>query len=249
MAASRASARRLSGPYRELEGRIVALAGVQRRGEERLALPTGSLDPTGQYQRMPVHDDAVLDPKVEMSDPHLLVNERDELLDLRSSLFRDLEFEGASDVQGLDVVHPGEGDLVVRSIFRAPGGMVISSSPARSNDHSLVEATRSTTSRGLPRDCSLKSMRDIPVSTCRFEVEMHALPHAHSPRRLFFCYAVPGGADPSLRGESLASQHNPLIPALKVPLGGLMVNDWWISGQSSTGWCGKGLGMVASGWS
>src|SRR6476620_350382 len=76
-------ARRLSGPYRALEGRIVALAGVQRRGEERLALPTGSLDPTGQYQRMPVHDEAVLDPKVEMSDPHLLVNERDELLDLR----------------------------------------------------------------------------------------------------------------------------------------------------------------------
>src|SRR6476661_7485533 len=68
-------ARRLSGPYRELEGWIVALAGVQRRREERLALAAGSLYPTGQYQRMPVHDDAVLDPKVEMSDPHLLIDE------------------------------------------------------------------------------------------------------------------------------------------------------------------------------
>src|SRR3954464_4848395 len=72
-------ARRLSGPYRELEGRIVALAGVQRRREERLALPAGSLYPAGQYQRMAIHHDAVLDPKVEMSDPHLLIDERDEL--------------------------------------------------------------------------------------------------------------------------------------------------------------------------
>src|SRR5215208_2684632 len=83
--------------------------------------------------------------------------------------------------------------------------MVISSSPARSNDQSLVAATCSTTSRGLARDASLKSIRDMPVSTCRFEVGCATT--ARSPRCLLFSHAVPGGADYSLRGESLVDSN------------------------------------------
>src|SRR5262249_57620346 len=44
--------------------------------------------------------------------------------------------------------------------------MVISSSPARSNDQSLVVARRSTISSGFRRS-SIVSMRDIPSPPCR----------------------------------------------------------------------------------
>ena len=43
----------------------------------------------------------------------LLVDQRDELLHFGAAALRHLELEGAGEMQRLDVVHPGEGDLVV----------------------------------------------------------------------------------------------------------------------------------------
>src|SRR5262249_50632378 len=106
-------ARRLAGPDHELERWIISFAGVERGREQRLALPAGGLDAPGEQQRVPVHDQAVLDPEIEMPDPHLLVDQRGELLHLGAAAFWGLELERAGEMQRLDVVHPGERDLVV----------------------------------------------------------------------------------------------------------------------------------------
>src|SRR5262245_3004023 len=104
--------------------------------------------------------------------------------------------------------------------------MVISSSPARSNDQSWVAATRSTSSSGFARILSLVSIRDIPVS---------ALPlficDARDPTRTTLALdAVPGGAVEPLRGESLGNLNiNPLIPGDKVPPSRMGSKDSWIS--------------------
>ncbi len=62
-------ARGLAGPDHELKCREVTLAGIERGAEHRLALPVRRGDPAGKNQRMAEHDDAVLRPDVEMSDP------------------------------------------------------------------------------------------------------------------------------------------------------------------------------------
>src|SRR5260370_10321160 len=54
----------LAGPDHELEGREVALAGIERGAEQRLALPARGFDAAGQHQRVAVHDQAVLDPEI-----------------------------------------------------------------------------------------------------------------------------------------------------------------------------------------
>src|SRR5215468_1171918 len=61
--------RRLARPDHELEGRKVAFAGIERGGEQRLALPAGGFDPAREHQRMAVHDQTVLGPQIEMPDP------------------------------------------------------------------------------------------------------------------------------------------------------------------------------------
>src|SRR5215475_1700568 len=109
-------ARGLAGPDHELEGREVALAGVERGAQERFALPARGFDAAGQHQRVPVHDQPVLGPEVEMPDPHLLVDQRDQQLHLAVQALRHLELEGAGEMQRLDVEHPGVGDLVVRPL-------------------------------------------------------------------------------------------------------------------------------------
>src|SRR6516165_7193765 len=106
-------ARALAGPDHELKGREVPLAGIQRGPEQRFALPARGRHAPGQHQGMPVHDDPVLRPEVEMPDPHLLVDQRDQLLHGGVTALRHLELERASKMQRLDVVHPGERDLVV----------------------------------------------------------------------------------------------------------------------------------------
>src|ERR1044071_3641948 len=63
----------LAGPNHELEGREIALAGVQRAGQQRLALLAGRLDAAGKHQRMAEHHHAVGGPEVEVPDPQLLV--------------------------------------------------------------------------------------------------------------------------------------------------------------------------------
>src|SRR5712692_9206137 len=99
--------------------------------------------------------------------------------------------------------------------------MVISSSPARSNDQLLVVASRWTTSRGLTRDCSEKSVRDTPVSTLPPGSGMRTQPHAHHAA----FDAVPGGADVRAGPNHLRVEYNPLIPAAKAQLDAPAVND------------------------
>src|SRR5262245_29837567 len=106
-------ARRLARPDDELEGGEVALAGVECGCEQRLALPARRFDAAGKHQRVAIHDQSVLNPQVEMPDPHLLVDERDELLHLAAAALRHFELEGAGEMQRLDVEHPGIGDLIV----------------------------------------------------------------------------------------------------------------------------------------
>ena len=48
-----------------------------------------------------------------MADPHLLVDEPDELQHFGAPPLRHLEVEGAGDMHRLDVLDPGEGDVVV----------------------------------------------------------------------------------------------------------------------------------------
>jgi hypothetical protein len=51
-----------------------------------------------------------------MADPELLVDLRDELLHFQAAGLRHLQFEGAGQMQRLDVVHPGEGNLVIAPV-------------------------------------------------------------------------------------------------------------------------------------
>jgi hypothetical protein len=56
---------------------------------------------------------ASLAPDIEMADPQLLVDERNQLLDLIAAAIGHLEVEGAGDVQAFEVFHPVERDVVV----------------------------------------------------------------------------------------------------------------------------------------
>src|SRR5579872_2811530 len=57
-----------------------------------------------------------MDPDVEMPDPQLFVDCADQPLHFGPSRFRNFHVEGAGQMQCLDLVHPGEGELVVRPI-------------------------------------------------------------------------------------------------------------------------------------
>ena len=61
---------------------------------------------------MAVHDHVLAAPQVEMADPHLLVDQGDEVQHLVAPPVGHLQVEGAGDVQGLDIGDPGEGDVV-----------------------------------------------------------------------------------------------------------------------------------------
>src|SRR5436305_8462683 len=71
-------ARAFAGPDHELECLEIALRGVERGIEQRFALAPRNLDAAGEQQRMAEHDDAILGPHVEVTDPKLLVYERDQ---------------------------------------------------------------------------------------------------------------------------------------------------------------------------
>src|SRR5690606_23060669 len=88
----------LAGPDDELEGLIVALAGLERGAQQRLALTLGG-DGAVEHEALAEHDQAFASPDVEMAEPALLVDLRDEAIDLREPIVRDLEVEGACNVQ------------------------------------------------------------------------------------------------------------------------------------------------------
>src|SRR5215475_7784206 len=62
---------------------------------------------------MTEHHKPIRGPKVKMSNPQLSVDHRKQPLDLSLTALRHLQLERASQVQRLDVEHPGERDLIV----------------------------------------------------------------------------------------------------------------------------------------
>src|SRR5262249_24720185 len=100
-------------PHHELECRIVALAGIEGSRQQHLALPARRFDPASKQQRMAKHYQPVARPEIEMSDPQLSVHHCNQALDLGGTTLGNLQFERAGKMQRLDVVHPGEGDLIV----------------------------------------------------------------------------------------------------------------------------------------
>src|SRR4029079_11680116 len=78
----------LAGPDHELERWEIALAAFERARQQRLALLARGLAPAGENQLMAEHHHAVLGPQVEMADPQLLVDERDQLLHLVAAALR-----------------------------------------------------------------------------------------------------------------------------------------------------------------
>src|SRR6266571_2451776 len=62
---------------------------------------------------MTEHHKAIRGPKVEVSNPQLRVDHRKQPLHLSLAALRHLQFERASQVQRLDVEHPGKGNLIV----------------------------------------------------------------------------------------------------------------------------------------
>src|SRR5260221_11949997 len=77
----------LAGPHHELEGLVVAFAGIERDAEHRLALAIGRSDAGGEHDGMAEHDDTVIEPSVEMPDPELLIDQRGELDDFAAATF------------------------------------------------------------------------------------------------------------------------------------------------------------------
>src|SRR6266851_4385328 len=217
-------ARGLAGPDHELEGREVALAGVERGSEQRLALPARGFDAAGQHQRVAVHDQAVLDPEIEMPDPQLLIDHRNELLHLAAAALRDLELEGAGEMQRLDVEHPGVGDLIVGPFAgHQDGDLVVAGAlerPAIARCHPLDHVER------IHARLFGKADQGHAVSTMPLGSGMRTRPHAsHAaldavPR--WSCLTAPGRI-------TCESNITPLIPAAKAQSDGMKVKDWWIS--------------------
>src|SRR5690606_1855094 len=67
---------RRARPDDELECLEIAFAGFQRGGQEHLDLLAGRFDAAGKQQRLAKHDGAFLLPQVEMTEQHLLVDQR-----------------------------------------------------------------------------------------------------------------------------------------------------------------------------
>jgi PhoD-like phosphatase len=102
-----------AGPGYKLERRVVLIACVDGSGQEHLALSTGRLDPTGKQECMTKHNETICGPELEMSEPHLRVDHRNEALDLGVASFWSFKVEGTSKMQRCHVMHPGECRLIV----------------------------------------------------------------------------------------------------------------------------------------
>ena len=62
---------------------------------------------------MTEHDDVVAAPEVEVTQPELLVDHLHQRADIDALALRNLEIEGATDMQRLHVRQPGEGHFVI----------------------------------------------------------------------------------------------------------------------------------------
>src|SRR5579862_6377062 len=87
-----------AGPHHELEGLVVTFAGIERDAEDRLALGVGRGNAGGEHDGVAEHDDTVIQPRIEMADPELLVDQGAELDDFAAAALRYFELEGASEM-------------------------------------------------------------------------------------------------------------------------------------------------------
>src|SRR6266540_6298863 len=97
----------LARPDDELERRVIALAGIKGVRQQHLALPPRGFDAARKHERMTKHHEPIVGPEIEVPDPHLGVDHRDQSLDFGVAALWHLELESAGDMHRLDVVHPG----------------------------------------------------------------------------------------------------------------------------------------------
>ena len=83
-----------AGKDDKLKSLVVAFACAHRAGENSLTLMAVQLGPAGEQNGMPEHDHSVARPNVEVPDPELLIDERDERSKLQKTRGRHFEVEG-----------------------------------------------------------------------------------------------------------------------------------------------------------
>src|SRR6202023_1880022 len=102
-----------AGPDDKLKSLVVAFACAPRAGQNGLTLIAGQLGPAAEQNGMSEHDHPVIRPNVEMPDPELFIDERDERGNLHKARGRDFEVDRAGDMQCPHLGEPGEGDIVL----------------------------------------------------------------------------------------------------------------------------------------
>src|SRR5262245_66178884 len=70
----------------------------------------------GEQEPVAVEQEPILLPQVEMAEPELLVDQRHKLIDIPEPQLAHLEVEGAGEMQRLEILPPGQGDMIL-----APG--------------------------------------------------------------------------------------------------------------------------------
>src|SRR4029079_3456323 len=105
--------RGLASPNHELEGRELAVAGLERRAEQRLALLARGFGTAREDEGMAKHHDALGHPVVKMTDPEALIDERDQRLHLCASPFQPPQVKGTCEMQRFDIAHPSIRELIV----------------------------------------------------------------------------------------------------------------------------------------
>ena len=117
MAASNASPERPPnrdhGPDDKLEGLEIALTCFDSGDQQALDLLDVGIGAAGQQQRLAKHDEAFVAPQIEMADPQLLVDRRQQPHDLELAGVRHFQVESTGKMNGLAILHPREGDVVV----------------------------------------------------------------------------------------------------------------------------------------
>jgi hypothetical protein len=153
-----------------------------------------------------------------MPDPHLLVDQRDELLHLAAAALRHFELEGAGEMQRLDVEHPGIGNLIVAPFAGHQDGDLV-----------LARALeRPAVGRGHPLDHLERVVMGLFGKVDEGHAGLHPGMRTRTPRRSRT--RSPGGADRPLRGESLGESNiTPSIPVAEAQSGGVAMIAWWIS--------------------
>src|SRR5215468_1100502 len=105
--------RALAGPHHVLEGGIEALAFADRHLDEVIELLGREPRRAAQGDGMAEHRQAFLGPQIEVPQPHLLVDQGQQDVNVVLALARDAHVVGTGEMQRLDVLAPAEEHAVV----------------------------------------------------------------------------------------------------------------------------------------